>query len=192
MSLVSSNPTTLKPEWARMPIRLDPALADRRQTLELADGEETVTYRVDRRGAVINRKLAQSGIPVAIALAARSFKGIAARAMEDGEGEVTVTLEMHHEDPRLSVPLLVACDLYDVAADWRSWAELFDLPMLMVESDGRVTALEETFGKVRRSDPTSRRRGSHRGRRPRFLARRKPGGLGLRMTLQGEEIIARN
>ena len=191
MSLVT-NPTSLKPEWARMPIRVDPAQAERKQVFEIQDGEETVTYRVDYRGAVIHRRLEMSGIPVAIALAPRSFKGIAARAMEDSNGEVTVTLEMHHENPKLSVPLLVACDLFDVAADWRSWSELFDLPMLMVESDGRVTALEETFGKLRTSEPASRRRSSHRGRRPRFLARRKPGGLGMRMMLEGEEIIARN
>lgn len=191
MSLVT-NPTSLKPEWACMPIRVDPSQAERKQVFEIQDGEETVTYRVDHRGAVIHRRLEMSGIPVAIALAPRSFKGIAARAMEDANGEVTVTLEMHHENPKLSVPLLVACDLFDVAADWRSWSELFDLPMLMVESDGRVTALEETFGKLRKSDPTSRRRSSHRGRRPRFLARRKPGGLGMRMVLEGEEIIARS
>lgn len=191
MSLVT-NPTSVKPEWANMPIRLDPTQVDRKQTFQTFEGDETITYRVDHRGAVIRRKLDLSGIPVAIALAPRSFKGVAARAMEDGEGEVTVTLELHHENPKLSVPLLVACDLFDVAADWRSWSELFDLPMLMVESDGRVTALEETFGKLRTSEPSTRRRSSHRGRRPRFLARRKPGGLGMRMVLAGEEIIARS
>ena len=191
MSLVT-NPKSLKPEWAKMPIRVDPALADRKQCFDLVDGDETVSYRIDRRGAVVRRKLEASGIPVAIAINARSFKGIAARAMEDADGELTVTLEMHHEEARLSVPLLVACDLYDVAADWRSWSEIFNLPMLMVESDGRVTALEETFGQLKASEPSSRRHSSHRKRRPRFLARRKPGGLGMRMTLQGEEIIARN
>ncbi|WP_019997063.1 DUF6101 family protein [Aureimonas ureilytica] len=191
MSLVT-NPTSVKPEWANMPIRLDPTQVDRKQTFQTFEGDETITYRVDHRGAVIRRKLDLSGIPVAIALAPRSFKGVAARAMEDGEGEVTVTLELHHENPKLSVPLLVACDLFDVAADWRSWSELFDLPMLMVESDGRVTALEETFGKLRTAEPSTRRRSSHRGRRPRFLARRKPGGLGMRMVLAGEEIIARS
>lgn len=191
MSLVPHQKPT-KPEWANVPIRLDPGLAERRQTFELTDDGETVAYRVDRRGAVIRRRLEQSGIPVSIAVSARSFKGVAARAMEDDAGEITVTLELHHEDARLSVPLLVACDLYDVAADWRSWSELFALPMLMVEADGSVTALEDTLGPLRKSDPASRRRSSHRGRRPRFLARRKPGGLGLRMIVAGEEIIARS
>ena len=183
---------TVKPEWANVPIRLDPALADRRQNFDLVDDGETVSYRVDRRGAVVRRCLQSSRIPVAIAISARSFAGVAARAMEDETGDITVTLELHHEDPKLCVPLLVACDLYDVAADWRGWAEIFQLPMLMVEADGSVTALEETFGAMKRNDPAARRRASHRGRRPRFLARRKPGGLGMRMVVSGEEIIARN
>ncbi|WP_061932493.1 DUF6101 family protein [Aureimonas sp. AU22] len=184
--------TPAKPEWASMPIRLDPALADRKQSFELVQDGEVVSYRIDRRGAVIRRTLEKSGLPVSIALAARSFRGVAARAMENGEGEITVTLELHHEDPTMSVPLLVASDLYDVAADWRGWSELYRLPMLMVEADGSVTALEDTLGQVRRNEPIERRGTAHRGRRPRFLARRKPGGLGVRLTVQGQEIIARD
>lgn len=181
-----------KPEWAGMPIRLDPAFADRKQVFELESEGEMVSYRVDRRGAVIRRRLERSNVPVAIALAPHAFKGVAARAMDDGAGEVTVTLELHHEDPKLSVPLLVACDLFDVAADWRGWADLFGLPMLMVEADGSVQALDDTLGRVKAGDPAPRRRVGQRNRRPRFLARRKPGGLGLRMIVSGQEIIARD
>lgn len=191
MNLVS-NIQPAKPEWAKTPIRLDPAFADRKQVYEMMDDGELVSYRIDRRGAVVRRKLEQSGIPVAIALSARAFRGVAARAMEDASGAVTVTLELLHEDSRLSVPLLVASDLYDVAADWRSWSELFSLPMLMVEADGTVTSLEETLGNLRKASPADRRRSAARGRRPRFLARRKPGGLGMRMVVSGEEIIARS
>lgn len=191
MNLVS-NIQPAKPEWAKTPIRLDPAFADRKQVYEMMDDGELVSYRIDRRGAVVRRKLEQSGIPVAIALSARAFRGVAARAMEDASGAVTVTLELLHEDSRLSVPLLVASDLYDVAADWRSWSELFSLPMLMVEADGTVTSLEETLGNLRKTSPADRRRSAARGRRPRFLARRKPGGLGMRMVVSGEEIIARS
>lgn len=191
---MSSAPQTAphRPDWAKLPLRLDPAFADRRQQFEMVDGDETVAYRVDRRGASVRRCLPGSGLPVAIALPPSAFKGVAARAMEDGEGQVTVTLELHHQDPKLCVPLLVACDLFDVAADWRGWSELFRLPMLMVETDGSVTSLEETLGKVRAARPIDRRKGTSRTRRPRFLARRKPGGLGLRMVISGEEIIARS
>lgn len=192
---MSSMPQTasFRPEWTKVPLRIDPAFSDLRQQFEAKDGEEFVAYKVDRRGAVIRRCLQGSGLPIAIALPPSAFSGVAARAMEDGEGQVTVTLELHHRDPKLCVPLLVASDLYDVAADWRGWSELFSLPMLMIEADGSVAPLEETLGKVRASQPLGRRRGgSQKGRRPRFLARRKPGGLGVRMIVAGEEIIARH
>ncbi len=193
MSLVS-NPQIAKPAWANLPIRLDPMQVDRKQIFERVEDDEVVSYRIDRRGAVIRRKLEQSGIPVAVAIAANAFEGVAARAMEDDAGNVTVTLELLHQNPRLSVPLLVAADLYDVAADWRSWAETFQLPMLMVEGSGQVTALDDPASSVIRSGRSAspRRSGAHRGRRPRFLARRKPGGLGLRMVIAGDEIIARD
>ncbi|EAU42283.1 hypothetical protein FP2506_05576 [Fulvimarina pelagi HTCC2506] len=182
-----------KPNWANEPVRIDPTVPVASQSIEIlaADGE-MVRYQVSPRGAVIHRKLQRAGLPVSIALSARAFKGIAARAMEHADGSVTVTLELHHHsDPALCVPLLVASDLYDVAADWRSWADFFGLPMLMVEADGSVVALEETVGTVKTGEPAPRRRSSNRTRRPRFLARRKPGGLGMRMVVAGEEIIAR-
>ena len=183
--------TAARPNWATVPVRLDPAASDRRQTIEMVEDGEMVTYKVDRRGAVVHRKLDQSGIPVSIALPARAFKGVAARAMENGDGEVTVTLELHHHDPKCTVPLLVASDLYDVAADWRGWSDLFGLPMLMVEADGTIQSLEETLGKIKAAAPAPRRRSPNRQRRPRFLARRKP-GLGIRMIVSGEEIIPRH
>lgn len=182
----------VRPVWATLPVRLDPAACDRRQTVEIIDDGEVIVCRVDRRGAVIRRKLGGSGLPVSIALPARAFRGVAARAMETAEGEVTVTLELHHDDPRCTVPLLVASDLYDVAADWRGWSEVFGLPMLMVEADGTICALEDTLGAIKAAQPAPRRRTANRQRRPRFLARRKPGGLGMRMVVAGEEIIARN
>ncbi|GGD07947.1 DUF6101 family protein [Aureimonas glaciei] len=188
------NAASSKPEWAKMPIRLDPAAADRKQSYELVDDGERVSYRVDRRGAVIGRVLQKSGLPMSIALPPRAFKGVAARAMENEAGEVTVTLELFHEDAKLCVPLLVASDLFDVAADWRGWADLFNLPMLMVEASGAVTPLEETLGQLRaaRTAPRRASASAHRARRPRFLARRKPGGLGMRMVISGTEIIARH
>jgi hypothetical protein len=119
---------------------------------------------------------------------------VAARAMEDAEGNVTVTLELLHGDPMLSVPLLVADDLDDVAADWRAWADAFRLPMLLIEADGVARTLEESLGEsVKTLPPQERRkRRMQADRRPRFLARRKQGNLGLRLVVDGEEIIARD
>ena len=100
--------------------------------------------RLDKRGAVVRKVLPQSGLPLSIALPVRAFKGIAARAMDHGDGTMTVTLELHHEDSELCVPLLVAHNLDDIAADWHSWSQVYRLPMLMIEADGSARPLGRT------------------------------------------------
>lgn len=184
--------SVLKPEWAGSALRLDPAriLQQISYSLRGADGDVSIT--IDERGAVLRKILPQSGLPMSFALPARAFKGVAARAIDHGDGEVTVTLELHHEDASLCVPLLVAHDLCDIAADWRSWSEAFHIPMLMVEADGVARPLENHLGEVRQSAPTQRRRHSYfAARRPRFLVRRSTGSLGVAMKIEGKEIIAR-
>lgn len=182
----------LKPVWAGRPLRLNPFHLPQAVTYAATGDEGDVTFTITERGAVMKRYLSLSSLPISVALPARAFKGVAARAVEDEEGAITVTLELLHSDPQLSVPLLVAHDLEDVAADWRAWAEAYRLPMLLVEVDGVARPLDETMGEVKISSPRERRQGraSYR-RRPRFLARRRVGGLGLRLVVEGEEIIAR-
>ena len=185
--------TGLKPVWAGRNMRLDPFRLPQKVSYTTRDDLGDVTFTIDHRGAVIRRVLAQSGLPAAIALPARAFRGVAARAMEDENLNVTVTLELLHNDPMLSVPLLVADDLEDVAADWRAWADYYSLPMLLIEADGVARTLEESLGAaIKTMPPQERRKGRvSRMRRPRFLARRKSGELGVRLVINGEEIIAR-
>lgn len=185
--------TVLKPVWAGSAMRLDPFHLPQVVTYATRDEQGDVHFTIDKRGAVIKRILSLSGLPVTIALPSNAFQGVAARAMEDSEGEVTVTLELMHADPQLCVPLLVASNLDDVAADWRAWAEAYRLPMLLVESDGVARTLEESLGGVKTAPTKERRkRATSAPRRPRFLARRKLGNLGLRLIVDGEEIIARD
>lgn len=184
--------TGLKPVWAGRALRLDPFRLPQMVSYATRDAYGEVTFSVEQRGAVVRRVLERSGLPAVIALPPNAFQGVAARAIEDGEGEVTVTLELMHRDPMLCVPLLVAHDLDDVAADWRAWAQAYRLPMLLVEADGVARTLEETLGGVLAGEPAPRRRRRvYPVRRPRFLARRKAGSLGVRLVVQGEEIIAR-
>src|SRR6476620_6084447 len=185
--------TGLKPVWAGRNMRLDPFRLPQMVSYATRDDYGDVTFTIDHRGAVIRRILEMSGVPAIIALPANAFRGVAARAMEDPDGNVTVTLELLHNDPMLSVPLLVADDLEDVAADWRAWADAYRLPMLLIESDGVARTLEES---LRAASQAARPRGRRRkavpaDRRSRFLARRKAGDLGLRLVIGGEEIIAR-
>ena len=184
--------TGLKPVWAGRNMRLDPFRLPQAVSYATRDEQGDVTFMIDQRGAVIRRILEKSGLPVTILLPARAFRGVAARALEDPEGNVTVTLELLHNDPQLSVPLLVADDLDDIAADWRTWAEEYRLPMLLIEGDGIARTLEESLGAVKTAPIKQRRkRSASQPRRPRFLARRKTGDLGLRLIIGGEEIIAR-
>lgn len=184
--------TVMKPVWAGATFRLDPARFPQQMSYALRDASGDVSITVDERGAVLRKILPSSGLPLSFALPARAFKGVAARAIDHGNGEVTVTLELHHDDPELSIPLLVAHDLCDIAADWRAWAQAFRIPMLMVEADGVARPLEDHLGEIRTQPPRTRRRHSYFAeRRPRFLVRRSTGSLGVAMKISGREIIAR-
>ena len=181
-----------KPVWAGRNMRLDPFRLPQAVSYATRDADGDVSFTIDERGAVIKRVLPNSHLPMSIALPPKAFQGVTARAIEDAEGEVTVTLELMHNDPQLSVPLLVAGDFDDIAADWRAWSEAFGLPMMLVEADGIAHLLEETIGKVKTQAVQPRRMHSNIAeRRPRFLARRKAGDLGLRLVVNGDELISR-
>lgn len=183
----------LKPVWAGRAMRLDPFRLPQAVSYAGYDEFGEVNFTIDKRGVRMRRFLDRSQLPVTFALPPAAFRGVAARAIEEEDGVVTVTLELLHTDPMMSVPLLVAGDLDDVAADWRAWAEAYRLPMLLVEADGVARRLEETMGQVKAQPPKERSRGrAVRRRRPRFLARRKQGKLGLHLVVNGEEIIARD
>jgi hypothetical protein len=184
--------TGLKPVWAGCNMRLDPFRLPQVVSFAARDDSGDVTFTIDRRGAVLRRILAMSGLPVTVALPACTFQGVAARAIEDEFSNVTVTLELLHNDPMLSVPLLVADDFEDISADWRAWAEAYGLPMLLIEADGIARTLEESLGVAIKSlPPKDRRQGkATNARRPRFLMRRKTGDLGFRLVIQGYEIVA--
>ena len=184
--------TGLKPVWAGRNMRLDPFRLPQVVSYATCDDFGDVTFTIDQRGAIVRRILQMSGLPATVVLPANAFRGVAARAMEDPEGNVTVTLELLHNDPMLSVPLLVADNLEDVAADWRAWADAYRLSMLLIEADGIARTLEESLGAAIKALPAKdrRKRRVTPQRRPRFLMRRKPGNLGLRLVVNGNEIIA--
>ncbi len=181
-----------RPEWAASEMRLDPYLLPQKICCERREKDgESVTFKVDIDGAVMKRQL-NCGLPLSMALPARAFRGVAARAFEGEDGKTTVTLELLHRDEALSVPLLVSDNLDDVAADWHSWSRILRLPMLMIAVDGTISKVQNTFGLVRAEEPAPRRR-RHNAvkRRPRFLMRRKTGIVSEVVRLMPEEIIAR-
>jgi hypothetical protein len=100
-----------KPVWAGRNMRLDPFRLPQAVSYATRDDFGEVSFFIDRRGVTMRRILKSSGLPATIILPASAFRGVTARALEDEDGTVTVTLELMHNDPMLSVPLLVAGDL---------------------------------------------------------------------------------
>lgn len=166
-------------------MRLDPY----KGTHHLEIGNKS--YKVDTKGAVV-RKMLSCGLPVTLAVPARAFKGVAARAVEGENGKAIVTLELLHHDPELCVPLLYANDMTDIAADWHSWSRMMSLPMLLVGLDGEPSPVQHTLGQIMVEDPWERRkRITAIKHRPNFLRRRKTGIVGAVEKLSAAEIIAR-
>jgi Family of unknown function (DUF6101) len=174
------------PPWAEKVVRIDPYHLPVR--IETADK----SYKLDRQGAVV-RAILSCGLEASVSLPARAFSGVAARATVTGNGAYRVTLELHHRDPDLCVPLLVSEDLDDIAADWHSWSRLMKLPMLIIGADQHATALQTMLGDIMVENPKLRRKRFARlRRRPRFLSRRKIGVVGNITRISGEELIARD
>ena len=126
------------------------------------------------RERVILRR-AVHGMRMAVNVRVCDFLGIAMRENSDGQMLVLV-----HRDPSLSIPLCVSADGEEIASAWQMWSDIFSLPQL-----------QDT---TRESAPRRRRRNAIRARRPKFLVRRRAGGLlNPAGNYQGErEIIARN
>ena len=151
-----------------------------------------VKYAIDRTGVSVKMKMKKSGLPLSFAIPARTFEGIAAKAVELSDGTQQVTLELHHQDPALCIPVLVSDNLDDIAADWHSWSRLMKLPMLMIGADNMAHPVREELGMVMIEDPIERRkRISTIKQRPWFLRRRKVGIVGEVQKITAAEIIAR-
>ena len=172
------------------PMRLDPYTIAERIFYAHKDG---TSYTIDRMGVSLKKTLRRSGLPLSMALPTRSFKGVAARIRENGDGTFQVSLELHHYDAELCVPLLVADNLDDIAADWHSWSRLMKLPMLIVDADNIAAPVRNELGLVMVENPIERRKRlrmiKHRSW---FLRLRKMGVVGKVQKISANEIIARN
>ncbi|MEM9734543.1 MAG: DUF6101 family protein [Pseudomonadota bacterium] len=201
--------TQQKPEWAQNALRLDPySLPQRVQRqphshiLQTGTGRnpsssqgvgETagLEFTLNRGGAVMKGAL-PCGLSLSLALPAKAFRGVAARAWENDDGTMTVTLELLHADPDLSVPLCVSDTVEETAADWHSWAKRFGLPMLLVDEAGEAHTVRDYAGVTSQSPKPRRMRTSSIKHCPQFLRRRRTGMIGPVVRLDAREIIARS
>ena len=155
----------LGPDPLSLPIRFD--AHDVR-----ADGG-TRQIELHRERVILHRAVA--GMRMAIKVQVSDFRGIACRGLDDGR-----MLMLVHRDPSLSVPLCISDDADEIERVRTLWSEVFGLPLLPDDTP------REPAQRRRRHCVITRRR-------PRFLVRRRVGGLlNAPGNYAGErEIIAR-
>ena len=177
-----------KPLWAGRAMRLDPYHLPHSVSMKQ---DRHFSYKIDRNGAVMKRQL-NCGLPVSIALPQKAFKGVAARTIDCGNGKTIFTLELHHQDRDLCLPVLVADDLNDIAADWHAWSRLMHLPMLLVDENNMAIPMRQQLGQLIVETPIERRkRLGMTKNRTWFARRRKTGSVGSVEKISAAEIIAR-
>jgi hypothetical protein len=159
-----------------------------------ADGQIR-NVELDRDRIVLRREV--SGISMKIGVPVTEFTGVTMRTLPpEGEEPAAVAIMLEHRDNGLTVPLFVATEGDDAMAQWKSWARVLGVPLLVADDDG---ALREPFRRIGRlavgqPAPRRRRRSAVKWRRPSILMRRKPGRPSANPNVyRGErEIIARN
>lgn len=176
-------------------LRLDPLKLPVRYSAYLAGAAQDapVAILLDRDKAVLAQRLA-GGLSATSTVPIAAYHGVAVRMIANDEaGIILATIELMHGDPSLTLPLVVADTIEEIAADWQAWGRIFGLPLLLVEADGSITRPTPEAGRIIASSPLPRRRSSFdTKRRPRFLTRRKTGRTAGTERLAGREIIARN
>jgi hypothetical protein len=172
---------------------LDPfCLPARYAAIDAAADERVRHVELYRERVVVRRSL--SGMRMALNLPLSAFAGVAIR-MSAGSEPATVSVILEHKDPALALPLFVSAEADDAAAQWRIWAKVLGLPML-VEDDGQWREPFARMGGVRieRVRARRRRRNAIKRRRPTMPLSRPMGKLTAATPVyRGErEIIARN
>ena len=172
--------------------RLDPQTLPVRGSAR-SGGAANAAFILDRDRAIVQRQ--RSGeLPFTLTVPLETYRGVSAR-MEpmNADGQVRVFVELLHNDPALTLPLIVGDAPEEIAADWQAWGRALQLPLLVIGQDGSVSEPLSELGGVFTAPPRPRRRHSFfAGRRPRFLTRRKTGRAAAVEVLTGREIIARN
>jgi hypothetical protein len=177
-------------------LRLDPfALPVRFAASDAAADERVREVELHRTRVVVRRSLA--GMRMALNLPVSAFSGVGLRlAAGEGQGDQAhAAVVLAHKDPGLALPLFVSFEADDAVAEWRSWAAVLGLPLLVEDEDGWREPFARLGGvRVGRVRPRRRRRSALKRRRPSIVLRRARGELTAATPVhRGErEIIARN
>jgi Family of unknown function (DUF6101) len=133
---------------------------------------------VDREWIRISRRIA--GLETWVNVPTPSYRGVTLRSADKcGQYEIVLL----HMDPSLELVLSREKDDSDIIALWRRFAATLDLPLLVEDSEGRLQTVSDGIA----AGPFERRNGSAlKGRRPRFLSRRRVGNMSHKLIHRGE------
>lgn len=194
-----TKPQGLADRWTVRPLDIDPFQLPARFALPV----QSITglraaardhIRIDANSVAVERAAGEGPMSVE-RHSFDAFSGIAIR-MDGASGtdaDFAISVNLHHDDPDLCIPLHVAFDMDDAGARWQSWARALNLPLLLPAADGGWREPAEAPGKLtlKRAIPRAPRRALAK-RRSRMSAVREAGQSGPTATLSGAEIIARN
>ncbi len=127
--------------------------------------------------------------------AIETFSGVAIRIdTTDGSPDgFAVSVNLHHDDPELCIPLHMAFDMNDASAHWQSWSRILGLPLLLAASDGSWREPFERLGKLAVNDAYARHpRLCLQNRRSLVSSTRSKAAGHNRPTVHSREIIARD
>lgn len=177
-------------------LRLDPfALPAVFEAGDAAADGRVREVELHRERVVVRRSVA--GMRMAVNLPVSAYRGVSIRVGAPGaDGTVATAVVLEHRDPSLTLPLYVAPDGDEVTAEWRAWANVLGMPLLIAGADGSVHEPFERMGNVRldKVSQRRRRRSALKRRRPRMPLRRRAGKVDAATPVHRaeREIIARN
>ncbi|MGA7972698.1 MAG: DUF6101 family protein, partial [Pseudolabrys sp.] len=136
--------------------RLDPfALPVRFAASDAAADERVRDVELHRERVVVRRSVA--GMRMALNLPLSSFSGIGLQVRTSAAGAHCAVV-LAHKDPGLVLPLFLSPEADDAMAEWRSWAAVLGLPLLLHDEDTGWRDAFACMGRVRISPTRPRRR----------------------------------
>src|SRR5664279_5495178 len=169
------------PAGSSRALRLDPfSLPARFAAIDGAADERVRHVELYRERVVVRRSL--GGMRMALNMPVSAYAGVALRVVVgEGEAETTASVTLEHKDPSLALPLFESGEAGEAFAEWRAWANVLGLPMLVAEDDGVLREPFARMGGVRIDEvrPRRRRRTVMKRRRPSMPLRRQAGKLSI-------------
>jgi hypothetical protein len=163
-----------RPAGSSRGLRLDPfALPACYAASDAAADKQVRHVELHRLRVVVRRSLA--GMRMALNLPVSAFAGVSLKLARDAAG-ATATVTLEHKDPSLALPLFVSAEADEAIVEWRVWANVLGLPMLVAEAGGAMLHCVPHLGAVAVAAVKPRRR------RCNVLAKRRPSILMRRIV----------